>query len=255
MRIPCENRGWEPSCPRCPATSGWCNRVRPILAPCLGSTPIYGCDLTKWWWSWIVDLWWIFGFEARGIESRVVRSATRECMREIRLWKAPFQVEAINRAPIKKTGGCFATKKEKEKCKLPMSLRLCLFWVKIIFGNAFLEMRLFGWSEKFYFLEIEIRWQKKKAFDHGNQLPLLFSLQRISGKREREREHARERRRPVRAPVRVDFASSSPTTAIDALRDRAVDRDLAKRRSRSRLREIAPDRDRNQRCDLTKRRS
>ena len=44
---------------------------------------------------------------------------------------------------------------------LPLSpnglLRLCLFWVKIISGNAFPEMRLFGWSVKFYFPEIEIR--------------------------------------------------------------------------------------------------
>ena len=35
--------------------------------------------------------------------------------------------------------------------------RLCLFWVKIISGNAFPEMRLFGSSGKFYFPEIEIR--------------------------------------------------------------------------------------------------
>ena len=116
-----------------------------------------------------------------------------------------------------------------------MSLRLCLFWVKIIFGNAFLEMRLFGWSEKFYFPEIEIRWQKKKAFDHGNQLPLLFSLQRISGKREREREHARARGEdqselqsasislaPVQRP-RSTLCEIAPSIAIS----RSVDRDLA----------------------------
>ena len=28
------------------------------------------------------------------------------------------------------------------------SLRLCLFWVKITSGNAFSEMRVFGWSGK-----------------------------------------------------------------------------------------------------------
>ena len=54
--------------------------------------------------------------------------------------------------------------------------------------------------------------------------------------RERARARARERRRNIpvsptitgelRAPVRADLASSSPTTAIDASRDRAVDRDL-----------------------------
>ena len=36
-------------------------------------------------------------------------------------------------------------------------LRVCLFWVKITSGNTFSEMRLFGWSRKFYFPEIEIR--------------------------------------------------------------------------------------------------
>ena len=76
--------------------------------------------------------------------------------------------------------------------RLYSSLRLCLFWVKITSGNAFPEMRLFGWSGKFYFPEIEIRWPKKKAFDHGNAFTLLFYLQRISGKWERERESARE---------------------------------------------------------------
>ena len=56
-------------------------------------------------------------------------------------------------------------------------------------------MRLFGWSGKFYFPEIEIRWLKKTAFDHGNAFTLLFSLQSISGKWERERERARARER------------------------------------------------------------
>ena len=88
-------------------------------------------------------------------------------------------------------------------------------------------MRLFGWSGKFYFPEIEIRWPKKNAFDHGNHFTLLFSLQSISRKweRERERAHARERR--------------------------SVERDLAvarlRRWSRSRLPEITLDRDRDRR--------
>ena len=76
---------------------------------------------------------------------------------------------------------------------LEMSLRLCLFLVKITSGNAFPEMRLFGWSGKFYFPEIEIRWPKKKAFDHGIDFTLLFSLQSIFRKmkeRERERQSA-----------------------------------------------------------------
>ena len=44
-----------------------------------------------------------------------------------------------------------------------LKFRLCLFGVKITSRNAFPEMRLFGWSEKFYFPEIEIRWLKKKS--------------------------------------------------------------------------------------------
>ena len=103
------------------------------------------------------------------------------------------------------------------------SLKLCLFWVKITSRNAFPEMRLFGWSGKFYFPEIEIRWPKKEAFDHGNALTLLFFLQSISGKWERERARARacERRR------------SSPRSRAPApVRDRAVDRDLAVDRDR-----------------------
>ena len=71
-------------------------------------------------------------------------------------------------------------------------LRLCLFWVKIISGNAFPKMRVFGWSGKLNFLEIDFRWPKKKGFDYGNEFPFLFSLQMNSGERERERERARE---------------------------------------------------------------
>ena len=90
--------------------------------------------------------------------------------------------------------------------------RLCLFWVKITSGNAFPEMRLFGWSGKFYFPEIEIRWPKKKAFDHGNAFTLLFSLQSISEKweREKERARARERRRSSQFDDRRRTTSSSP---------------------------------------------
>ena len=130
-------------------------------------------------------------------------------------------------------------------------------------------MRLFGWSGKFYFPEIEIRWPKKNAFDHGSHFTLLFSLQSISGKfyRERERARARElaqsdsrRRTPSSSPRqsrsrRQTFQSPLITIswsvdreiayvgergrseiAIDASRDRVVDRDLAKKaRSRSQI--------------------
>ena len=108
-----------------------------------------------------------------------------------------------------------------EKFKQRLTFRLCLFWVKITSGNAFSEMRLFGWFGKFYFPEIEIRWPKKKAIDHGNHFTLLFSLQSIFGKFYRERESTR-----TREPAQSD------------------DRDLtgkhsSRRWSRSRHREIA----------------
>ena len=103
-------------------------------------------------------------------------------------------------------------------------------------------MRLFGWSGKFYFLEIEIRWPKKNVFDHGNHFTLLFSLQSISGKfyKERESAHAREekkhssqfddhRRTPSSSPHRSRSRRQtfqSPLIAISPSRDRAVDRNL-----------------------------
>ena len=150
-------------------------------------------------------------------------------------------------------------------CEL-LLLRLCLFWVKITSENAFPEMRLFGWFGKFYFPEIEIRWPKKNAFDHGNRFTLLFSLQSISGKCERERERERERARTQEEMRRTRSRDGKivPLIAILPLRDRAgerserkirrgrswdpkgrsVDRDLAfarsSRWSRSRLREIVP---------------
>ena len=129
--------------------------------------------------------------------------------------------------------------------------RLCLFWVKITSGNAFPEMRLFGWSRKFYFPEIEIRWPKKKAFDHGNAFTLLFFLQSISGKWERERERERARARKRRrssprsrapAPVRDRELQLQSEIAIDgeiapsiAISWRRRDRDRDPARSRSQV--------------------
>ena len=76
--------------------------------------------------------------------------------------------------------------------------------------------------------------KKKKAFDHGNHFTLLFSLQSISGKWERERERTRDR-----------DLQSAPIVISPANIPVVVDRNLATRsRSRSHLREIAPDRDR-----------
>ena len=96
-------------------------------------------------------------------------------------------------------------------------------------------MRLFGWSGKFYFPKIEIRWPKKKAFDHGNAFTLLFSLQSISGKWERESARAWEEK--IQSEITIN--------GTIAIRDRNRRRDLAKARSRS-SRDCAID------CDLVK---
>ena len=125
---------------------------------------------------------------------------------------------------------------------LTVRFRLCLFWVKITSGNAFPEMRLFGWSGKFYFPEIEIRWPKKKAFDHGNAFTLLFSLQSISGKWERERERARASERRRSSPGSRAPAPVRRLRAPAPVRDRDRWRDLAKARSWS-SRDRAVDRD------------
>ena len=113
-------------------------------------------------------------------------------------------------------------------------------------------MRLFGWSRKFYFPEIEIRWLKKTAFDHGNAFTLLFSLQSISGKWERERKHvrARERRRSRRdreLQLQSEITSSSPSSSSSPRRDRDLAkkaRSRSRRRSRCRIAIAMSDRDR-----------
>ena len=99
---------------------------------------------------------------------------------------------------------------------------------------------------------------KKNAFDHGNQFTLLFSLQSISGKWERERESVRacERRsvgrrdravdrdlavaRSRRIVIVINGERGRSEIAINASRDRAVDRDLAKK-ARSRLPVVVDD--------------
>ena len=119
------------------------------------------------------------------------------------------------------------------------------YWVTLGFLEHFfflphVYLMLFGWSGNFYFPEIEIRWPKKKAFDHGNHFTPLFSLQSISGKWERESARARSRS-PVadkhsNRDQRQTFQSRSTARsrrqtfqslliAISPSRDRAIDRD------------------------------
>ena len=135
--------------------------------------------------------------------------------------------------------------------KFQWCFRLCLFWVKITFGNAFSKMRLFSWSEKFYFPEIEIHWPKKKSlWPRKCFYTSIFPSKHFRKMRERERERAcaHERRRSSlrsRAPAPVrdrdrrrDRAKARSRSSRDHTvdRDLAVDRDLTFARSRSRCR-------------------
>ena len=78
------------------------------------------------------------------------------------------------------------TEKSQEPNKNSYVCELGCVWFgwKSLLKMFFLKMRLIDWSEKFYFPKIEIRWPKKKVFDHGNYFPFLFSFQSIFGKRE-----------------------------------------------------------------------
>ena len=109
----------------------------------------------------------------------------------------------------------------KEKARLwsdCLKLRLCLFWVKITSGNAFPEMRLFGWFGKFYFPEIEIRWPKKKSlWPRKSFYTSIIPSKYFRKMRERERACARDR-----------DLQSAPIAISPANIPVAVDRDLAK---------------------------
>ena len=119
-----------------------------------------------------------------------------------------------------------------------MWLRVRLFWVKMISGNHFHPFPHVWLSWKILFSG---KWLPIDQYFHlwpGNNFLPSFSLQSISGKRERERE--RERATVRAAPI------SSPTNG-------------ARSRSCDRWRDLAPSRDRavdrDQRHDLATRRS
>ena len=75
---------------------------------------------------------------------------------------------------------------------------------------------------------------KKNGFDYGNHFTLSFSLQSISGKREREREREREER------AQIGEREEEETSQTRKGRTRERKNDLAKHRSRRRLRSTAP---------------
>uniref|UniRef100_A0A7N2LQZ7 Uncharacterized protein n=1 Tax=Quercus lobata TaxID=97700 RepID=A0A7N2LQZ7_QUELO len=100
--------------------------------------------------------------------------------------------------------------------------------------------------------------------DHGNEFLPSFSLQSISGKRERARSRAREEKNiPVspmiagglRTPGGADLASSSPTPRRSRSTARSHLRKIAPSRDRVVDHDLAFDRDRDRRRDLAKRRS
>ena len=127
--------------------------------------------------------------------------------------------------------------------------RLCLFWVKITSGNVFPEMRLFGWSRKFYFPEIEIRWPKKKKPLTTEIILHFYFPFKVFPKNERERETERDRERACECDRTGSRDRIEIAIAPDRDRDLAFARshrieiavDAISRRSRSRLHEIAPD--------------
>ena len=86
-----------------------------------------------------------------------------------------------------------------------MNIRVRLFWVKMISGNHFPPNPHVWLSRKMIFSG---KWLPVDQYFHlwpGNDFPPLFSLQIISGKRERERRESpdqREREREERAQIR-----------------------------------------------------
>ena len=113
--------------------------------------------------------------------------------------------------------------------------------MKMILGNHFHPFPHVWLSRKIIFSG---KWLSVDQYFHlwpGNNFLPSFSLQSISGKRERERERARERRRNRTVSLTIAGGLRAPSGADLQSDDR---RDLATRRSRSRLREIALSRDR-----------
>ena len=121
-------------------------------------------------------------------------------------------------------------------------------------------MHAFGCHGKHYFPENDFRLTTNFPFDHGNPFLPSFSLQFTSRKREREREKREPRSererddRTARTSGAVHDHDRRSSGAIDAIapnRDRDRRRDLAKRRLRSRdgetatLIAILPSRDRD----------
>ena len=133
--------------------------------------------------------------------------------------------------------------------------RVHLFWVKMISGNHFHHFPHVWLSRKIIFSG---KWLPVDQYFHiwpGNDFLPSFSLQSISGKRERERARVREEKKPNsqsisrrrRSPVRVPggaISQRSPrrSRSRDRRRDLAPSRDRAVASSRLRSRSTARDR-------------
>ena len=115
-----------------------------------------------------------------------------------------------------------------KKCALrSFCIRMCLFWVKIISGNAFPKMRLFGWSGKFYFPRLKSVDPKKQPLNTEMLLHFYFPFKAFpENEREKERARAREREEKIqarsRAPAPVRGAIAISRRRRDRDRDRAV---------------------------------
>ena len=120
-----------------------------------------------------------------------------------------------------------------EKFKQRLTFRLCLFWVKITSGNAFSEMRLFGWFGKFYFPEIEIRWPKKKShWPRKSFYTSIFPSKYFWKILQRERKRAHARACTIRRSRSHRQTFQLPLIAISPSRDRTGSRSRSTARSR-----------------------
>ena len=135
---------------------------------------------------------------------------------------------------------------------IALKLRLCLFWVKSISGNAFTFLRVFGCTRKMHFPEMLFSWPLNgcklisvSILPSNRNFP--ENRERVEGEedaparreREREREREEEERGDDRFAVRFRIRSTSQTQITNPDRE---PRSWTPRESRSRTPIANPDR-------------
>ena len=123
----------------------------------------------------------------------------------------------------------YFTRKENKMCG-KLCLRVHLFWVKMISGNHFHPFLHVWLQRKIQFSGNCIPVDQNLRLWLGNEFTLPFSLQFISGKREREREREKRRESP-------DQRESERRESLDRrapIVDRAASRTIAPRRRAAR---------------------